>query len=966
MASGFSFAVLGPVRAWHDGDEIDVGGPQQRAVLAIMLLRAGAYISTDELVDTLWPDDPPKSATGIVRTYVYRLRKALGSDKLLYSVGGYALAMRGDEFDVARFKGLVDQAGWARSEGDIAAAVECLNEALSLWKGTPLAGVSGRFAETRGALLEEMRLAAAEDYADDSLTLRKHLQAIPTLASLAAEYPYRERLRSLLMLALYRAGRQAEALAVFDEVRRLFSAELGIDPGPQLQDVHLRILNADPALLDAPAAKASVGAGGVRPYATAQGPDDVGDKGPAPSPRPADTVRVPAAPPAQLPRDLPTFAGRSADVESVVAGFTDRSGSGGVTVITGMAGVGKTTLSVHAAHLLAGQFPDGQLYVDLRGFDRSGMALSAQDAIRQLLAGLGVPPGRIPFEEEAQVGLYRSTIAGRRVLIVLDNARGAEQVRPLLPGDSRCHVLVTSRDQMRSLIATEGAQLVGLSPLSKEDAREALSRRLGAARADAEADAVERLIELCGGLPLALSVVAARAATYPTHSLSSLATELSESGNSLTALADPDSAVDARASLSLSYRALSPEAARLLRLSSLHPGAELSREAMASMAAIDTVTTAAVLDELERVHLMTRPEPAFYASHGLVRAFASELADADPPAEMDYARRRMLDHYRKSALEAMRRLRPVRSPVEIGEALPGVTAMAFDGPEDSFAWFARMYPVLRVLLEQSVEFGLPEYTWQLAWALDPFHTSQARWLDKIAVHRLALAAAVKLADPTLQAHSHRNLGEAFKGSGDDRQAMRHLELAQRLYDELGNWADQARNLTVIVSVMLDGNLPDQAKHHALRAVELSVEMGGSREQAVAYNNLACAHRIAGDQVAAIQCAERALALLDESGEVAFRASVLSTLGQSQCRFGDYEQGLDRLLAALDIFRTMHDRREEVRTLRVIATAQRTAGNLPAARHAWQSALLILTDLGRDLPAFDRFTLEGGDRNLLAS
>lgn len=960
MTSGFSFAVLGSVRAWHGNAEVDLGSPQQRAILAVLLLRAGSHASAEELIDALWPDDPPKAAVGTIRTYVHRLRRILDGEKLIRSAGsGYVFPPQGDDLDASRFKRLVQEAGRSRAEGDVASASSYLTEGLALWNGAPLAGIAGRFAETQRALLEEMRLAATEDNADDNLALGKHADIIPGLTALSSEYPYRERLRALLMLALYRGGRQADALAVFDEVRRLFGTELGIDPGPQLRDLHLRILNADPALMERPAVVVPDRANGLRPDAKADGPERVGDDVTVmPTQASHDApLRTPLARPAQLPRDLPTFAGRSADVEFVVAGLTDEPGTDSVIVIAGMAGVGKTTLAVHAAHLLADRFPDGQLYVDLHGFDRSGMTLTPQDAIRQMLAGLEVPPERVPAETEALIGLYRTVLAGRRVLVVLDNARHAEQVRPLLPGDSHCRVLVTSRDQMRSLIAIEGARLVGLSPLSKEDARETLSRRLGAARVDAESEAVERVIELCAGLPLALSIVAARAAIHATHSLSSIAAELSESGNRLNALADSDSLVDSRASLSLSYHALSPDAARLLRLSSLHPGAEVSMEAMISLVGANAPEAGAGLDELERVHLMTQPEPGYYASHELVRAYAGELADSDPVTELDAARQRMFDHYRQSAYKAMRVLRPIRSPVAVEAPLPGVTITDFDDPEDSFAWFARTYPVLRVVLDQTVALGLPEYTWQLAWALDPFHNSQARWLEKLAVHRMALAAAEKLANPALQGHSHRNLGQAFRLLGDEQQAMEHFELAQQLYDELGDRADQARNLSHIVALIQSGDPPGQAKEQALKALELSTQVGDPELEAAALNNLACSHSMGGDQAAAIQFAKRALALLGEIDEVGFRAHVLCTLGQCEYRTGNYEQAAAQLLEAFGIFRALRDRLEETNTLRLLAIVQREAGNLLAARHTWQTALPILSDLGHDLPAFDPFTLQ---------
>ena len=950
MGSGFSFAVLGPVRAWRNGSEIDLGSPQQRAVLAVLLLRAGAHVPAESLVDALWPEDPPRSAVGTIRTYIYRLRRLLGGEEIIRSAGNaYALAAPWDALDVTRFRRSVDQAQQARADGDVALAARHLHDGLALWHGTPLAGIPGRFAETQRALLEELQLAATEDSVDSDLALGRHAEVIPALTALTEENPYRERPRALLMLALYRAGRQAEALAIFDKVRRLFSEELGIEPGPQLRDLQLRILNADPELMAVPAAD--------QPPASAAAP--AGSAAEETTGEPAGATRDGRGfhvPPAQLPRDLATFAGRCADLEYVLAGFPGEPASG-VTVIAGMAGVGKTALAVHAAHLLADRFPDGQLYLDLRGFDRSGMVLSPQDAVRQLLAGLGVPPDRIPGDPDAQIGLYRSVLAGRRVLIVLDNARGAEQVRPLLPGTRDCQVLVTSRDQMRSLIAIAGARLVGLSPLSKDDAREALIRRLGADRVAAEPAAVDTIIALCAGLPLTLSIVAARAATRPTHPLSSIAADLTSSGTGLHALADPDSAADARASLALSYHALSPGAARILRLSSLHPGAEASRDALASLAGVPAAEAEDDLDELERVYLMTQPEPHQYACHDVVRAYAAELAAKDDGHDEDAVRLRMLDHYRQNAYRAMRTLRSNRSPVTFPAPLRGVTVDEFGTAEDASGWFARLYPVLRVLLEQTIEHNLPECTWQLAWTLDTFHDRQGRWQDKCWVHRAGLVAAEKLGNLTWQAHSHRSLGSAFRLLGDYPRAMEHFQLAQRLYTELGLVDEQAMNLHNLVAVFQALDLPRQALTHARLALELSEEIDDRQRQAIALNNLGWMYSNDGDQAAAIDCAQRALVLLDEADEVNLRAQLTRTFGQCLYRAGDTDLAMPSLMAALGIFHDQQDRYEEAYTLRWIAIAQRAAGHDAPARRAWQRALPILSDLGDDLPAFESFAAE---------
>ena len=950
MGSGFSFAVLGPVRAWHDGSEIDLGSPQQRAVLAVLLLRAGAHVPAEAVVDALWPEDPPRSAVGTVRTYVYRLRKLLGGEELIRSAGNaYVFALPRDALDVAHFRRAVERAQRARADDDVALAAAHLHEALALWQGTPLAGIPGRFAETQRALLEEQWLTATEDSLDSDLALGKHAEVIPALTALTDENPYRERLRALLMLALYRAGRQAEALAAFDKARRLFSTELGIEPGPGMRDLQLRILNADPDLMDLPATEPppAPAAPAAQAHAATSGHDP----------------KAFHVPPAQLPRDLVTFAGRREDLDYVLAGLhgdhdEQQPGAASVTVIAGMPGVGKTTLAVHAAHLIADRFPDGQLYVDLRGFDRSGMVLSPEEAIRQLLAGLGVPAERVPVGADAQVGLYRSVLAGRRVLIVLDNARNAEQVRALLPGARDCQVLVTSRDQMRSLIAIEGARLVGLSPLSADDAREALVRRLGADRVAAEPTAVDQIVALCAGLPLTLSIVAARAATRPGHSLASIAADLTWTGSetSLHALADPDSAVDARASLSLSYRELSTGAARLLRLSSLHPGAEVSRDAMASLAGVSAARAVADLDELERANLMTQPEPWQYASHDLVRAYAAELAAAEDDDE-DAATMRLLDHYRQSAYRAMLLIRPYQGPFTVPAPLDGVTVAEFARPGEAADWLARNYPVLRVLLDQTVTRGLPEYTWQLAWGLDPFLDRQARWRDEVPIHRAALAAAEKIGDPAMQAQSHVNLGLAFRMLGDPRRATEHFEAAQRFYTEAGDLSGQARTLQFFAMGFEDQGAREQAFAYTARALELSRQAGDRELEAISLNNLACRYSNTGDQAAAIRCVEESLALFEEIGKESYRPEVLVTLGQCRGRAGDTELAVANLAEAISVFRAERNPFQEAYALRWLAITQRQAGNVASARRAWQRALPLLSELGADLPAFESFAAE---------
>ena len=458
---------------------------------------------------------------------------------------------------------------------------------------------------------------------------------------MAAEYPLDEQVHAQLMVALYRTGRQADALSVYRRLRRTLAEELGIDPGQALRELETAILRQDPSL-DTPA--------------------------------PAIALR-PAAPaalvPAQLPPTVAAFAGRSTELASLDA-ILPRQGQGGpgqdaavvISVIAGTAGVGKTALAVHWAHRVAARFPDGQLYVNLRGFDPCGPAADPAQALRGFLDAFALPPERIPASLDAQMALYRSLLAGKRVLVVLDNARDAEQVRPLLPGSPGCLAIVTSRNHLTGLIATQGAHPLDLDLLTPAEARELLARRLGTGRAGGEPEAVDEIIAGCAGLPLALTIAAARAATSPGFPLDVFAAELREASRVLDPFDAGDVATDVRAVFSWSYRALSPDAARLFRLLSLHPGPDITVTAAASLAGIPAARARALLAELTRGHLLAEPRPGQYAFHDLLRAYATEQTHAH---DDDDARRsaagRVLDHCLHAAHAAATLIDPYFAPV---------------------------------------------------------------------------------------------------------------------------------------------------------------------------------------------------------------------------------------------------------------------------------------------------------------
>src|SRR5271166_2220823 len=461
--------VLGPVRAWLSGRELPPGPPRQQAVLGMLAMRANRVVSRDELVDAVWGQQAPASAEGGVHTYVAGLRRVLepnrsrrGPSQVLASAGaGYVLRLDPGQVDAIVFERSLQNGRRLRTSGDLNGAITALEIALGEWHGSAFAGVPGPFAGAERVRPAELRSAAAEERAEVLLDLGRHEQAVPELAALVAEHPLRERMRGLLMIALYRCGRQAEALQAFHEARQVLADELGLDPGPELSRIHQQILALDPDL-EAP--------GRDRPPAPAAA---------SPSPDPA---------PAQLPLEAPGFSGRHAELDRMlrVAGPAPGEepgepppGTVQIIAITGTAGVGKTALAIRFARQVAKRFPDGQLYTNLRGFDPSGSATSPGDALRHFLDALTVPPQRMPADLEARAALFRSMLDGKRVLIVLDNARDTNQVRPLLPGSPGSLVVVTSRSQLTGLVAAEGATPLSLDVLTEDEAHELLGHRLG-------------------------------------------------------------------------------------------------------------------------------------------------------------------------------------------------------------------------------------------------------------------------------------------------------------------------------------------------------------------------------------------------------------------------------------------------------------------------------------------------------
>ena len=615
------FRILGPLLVDDGASWSTIRATQQRVVVAILLLEAGQTVPVERLVDELWGERPPPTAAATVRGYVMRLRRLLGGglgSPLVTRGLGYELVVEDSDIDARVFSGLAASARHALANGRPETAAAELSQGLALWRGPALADVPASPAVTAEAeRLGQLQLAALEDWLGVQLELGRHAEVVDEAQRLVAEHPLRERLWARLMLAQYGCGRRAEALAAYQRARRVLVDELGLEPGQELRELQRAVLDGQLELL-APAYRGTAAVA-------------------------AQTKVVPA----QLPADAAAFSGRQAALAQLDSHLPDQGErrSPAMVVIAGTAGVGKTALAVHWAHRVRDLFPDGQLYVDLRGW-AAGAPLLPIDALAGFLSALGVPAAEVPDEVQQAAALYRSLLAGKRMLVVLDNARSPGQVRPLLPASPGCAVVLTSRDQLRGLIARDGAVRFDLDVLTPRDARTLLTRLLGVERVEAEPEAAAELVRLCGYLPLALRIAAANLSGRPRTTVAAYVAELA-SGDRLRALeAAEDADAALRVAFDRSYAALPAPAQRLFRLLGLVPGPGVGPQAAAALAATDAAAAAALLDRLASAHLASERAPNRYVLHDLLRRYAADRASAeDSLADREAAIGRLLDHY---------------------------------------------------------------------------------------------------------------------------------------------------------------------------------------------------------------------------------------------------------------------------------------------------------------------------------
>ncbi|MFD8542579.1 BTAD domain-containing putative transcriptional regulator [Streptomyces sp. NPDC059649] len=926
--------LLKTISAQVDGREVDLGHLRQRQLLVALLVDANLPVSVERLIDRLWGERPPQRAATTLYSYVSRLRRVI--EPLGASIGrrpqGYVCEVDPLTVDLHCFRELVAR---ARSAGDAAHAARLLTEALRLWSGDAPAEPDTPWFNALRDTLEGERLAAELDLNDLLLRQGRESELLAPLRLLAQAHPLDERIAGQLMLAQHRQGRTPQALEVYRGIARLLDAELGLAPSPALRQLHQDILVGAPLLgADSPG-----GPLGETP------PGSGSDEGPGPSPMAApEAARLPV--PRQLPPPPPVFTGRGramAELDRLLEPPSAHGGTVPIAGIGGSGGIGKTCLALHWAHQRLDQFPDGQLYLNLRGFEPSGTPTTVASALRDLLDSLGAPEGSAPTGLNARAGLYRSLIQGRRILVILDNARDAEQVLPLLPGSPTCVVIVTSRHHLAGLVTTHGARLLTLGPLSTADAASLLARRLGRERVRKEPAAAAGLLQLCGGLPLAISIIAARAAVHPTFPLRGLIRDLHGAGGALDTLDAGDDSADLRAVFASSYRALSEPARRIFPLLGLHAGPDIGLAAAAALAGTEPRRTSRALTELVRAHLVTAHRPGRYTMHDLLRTYAAELAAADPASRSAFER--LVDHYLHTAHAADRLLSPHGEPIVLPPARPGAAPGQPADHQAALEWFAAERAVLTSLVAQTRYAQLHVKTCQLAAVQSVFLARRGFWDELTATLYDGLEAATALADRSYQARAHRELGNSCCETGRFDDAHAHLEQALALYQELGDTVGQAHTHLNLGWLWERRGDQQRGLEHDLLALDRFEAADHETGRARALNAAGWDHAQLGKFEEAADFCREALALQQHLGDRRGEANTWDSLGYALQHLGDHRQAADCFLRSLQLNEELGHQYNQAETLEHLGDTHEAGGDTAAARAAWQRAADLLHAMG---------------------
>ncbi|MFB6893892.1 BTAD domain-containing putative transcriptional regulator [Kitasatospora sp. NPDC056327] len=915
-SSPLRFQVLGPVQAWRGTQPLALGSPQQQAVLTSLLLQQGRPVTTQDLVDGLWGDRPPPQAIAALRTYVSRLRSVIEPHRetrapaeILVSVrDGYAMRIEADALDLAVFEATAARAATAKADGDPFEAHRLLTAALQLWSGRALTGIPGPHAEAHRSRLAERHVSVWEECCAVALEVGLHTEVVSELSSLTAEHPLRERLRELLMLALYRCGRQAEALGVYSDTRKLLIEELGVEPGTGLSTMHARILAGDPALAAVPARRPA-----ARPQSEAP----------------------PAAPaPAQLPADVSDFRGRASLVTELQE--TLRKGAGQAVVVTslaGIGGVGKTTLAVHVAHSVRGEYPDGQLYIDLRGAGASPADPAV--VLGDFLHALGAAD--VPESLEQRAALYRSLLANRRMLILLDNAQDAEQLLPLVPGVSGCAVLATSRSRLAGI---PGAHLVDVEEMTPEEALALFSAIVGEQRVTAEPEASLSVVTACGFLPLAVRIAAARLASRPRWSVSDLARRLADQRRRLDELQLGNLAVET--TIGLGYGQLRPEEARAFRVLSLVDSPDLPLDAVAALLGEDPDRAEQLAESLVEANMLECYTPGRYRYHDLLRLYAQrqneKLADTDAQR---LAVLRLLEHLLPTMRGAARAIEP---DDQLPEPLDGLKSpgLLFADRLAAQRWLRAEMGVLLSTVEAAVTgpATLLRPALDLLITLnsiveDPTHGPRTRRLLE-----RAEGNAETHRDTQVLARVHFSLGilEYFGNNfqGAERSLRASLDLQGT--DDVTVLRSMVANILGIVLSVSDR--APEALELFEQALAISRVIGFPIGEARLLGNIARAQLNAGRSDAAVRSVEEAAVTARRSANDACLADTLYQLGVVLSATGAPAEATGHLREAHQLYRAQQNRLREGYSLARLSTSLLAAGQQAEAAEAAGESLVI--------------------------
>jgi DNA-binding SARP family transcriptional activator len=979
--------ILGPLEVLTEDQWQPIGSPKWRSLLACLLLRSGQIVSTDSLMDELWADGPPDTAKNLISIYVLRLRRLLGDadGKLLaYRSPGYVLNLADGDLDAHRFGALIADGRSALMSGDATRAATLLAAGLSLCRGPFLADVPpSPLISVEAEHAMELRLSATELWAEADLACGRPAEVIPELRRLVGENQLRERLWLLLMRALDAAGRHAEALEAYGQAREAIAEELGVDPGTELQSLYADLLAADaatpktppaaqasPSAVESapPAADAEPSPAGDIPFGEIPGRIMVGNYDEAEPPRPA-TPQPPQAAgptlgaplrealadleilrPTQLPADIGDFTGRETQVSYLCDMLTQRGAAGGpgavpLAFVAGAGGLGKTTLAIHAAHQIRDQFPDGQLYVDLLG--ATPQPLAPGEVLARFLRDLGVEGSKVPVGDEERAALYRTRLTGRRVLVVLDNARDSAQVRPLLPGSASCAVLVTTRNRTADLAST---RYVDLHVLDDDEALALFARVLGDDRALAEPDATAEVLIACAGLPLAIRICAARLAARHQWRIATMANRLRDQRRRLDELKVGDLAV--RASFQVSYESLQRrkdnDPARTFRLLGLWQGPSISLSAAAALVGVadfDSDGVATALEGLVDAHLLESPDPDWYRFHDLLRFYATECAQADEAEEERAAAiDRLLHWYLRTADGAAQVVSPHGYRILLGE-VQGEFMNRFEATEDALTWYDSERANIAAATRQAAAAGIHEVAWRLPAVLFPVFNRRDNWADCVALHRVALKSVRATGNRQGEAWVRHNLGLALARLRD-REGIGYLEEALAIRRDISDSAGEVQAALNIADAYYHIEGPQVALKYMQQSAEVVRETGRPARYAAALNNLGEVYLELDRLDEAARCFEQVVDIVMGIDESYIEGHGMHNLGRVHLAAGRLDRAVATLRDAVTIHQATGDQMGEAVALTFLGRAQRDLTLVDQARRSWTVALRILAALGK--------------------